>query len=109
MPGPYAQPTAVPQHNAMTLLSLMLANPNLQRTLQTAHVTGVPPRSVDLPVPASTAPVRTRQVHIPLGAVINALSDARKPRGVHDIDMPATPARVWETITRAKATAARAG
>jgi hypothetical protein len=74
LPGPYAQPTAVPQHNAMTLLSLMLANPNLQRTLQTAHMTGVPPRSVDLPVPASTAPVRTRQVQIPLGAVMNALT-----------------------------------
>jgi hypothetical protein len=74
LPGPYAQPTAVPQHNAMTLLSLMLANPNLQRTLQTAHMTGVPPRSVDLPVPASIAPVRTRQVQIPLGAVMNALT-----------------------------------
>jgi hypothetical protein len=74
LPGPYAQPAAVPQHSAMTLLSLMLANPNLQRTLQTAHMTGVPPRSVNLPVPASTAPVRTRQVQIPLGAVMNALT-----------------------------------
>jgi len=35
-------------------------------------------------------------------AVINALIDALKPLGVNDIDMPATPARVWETITRAQ-------
>src|SRR5499427_6048525 len=35
--------------------------------------------------------------------VINALIDALKPLGVDHIDMPATPARVWETITRARA------
>jgi len=34
--------------------------------------------------------------------VINALIDALKPLGVDHIDMPATPARVWETIRRAK-------
>ena len=38
--------------------------------------------------------------------VINALIDALEPLGVDHIDMPATPARVWETITRAKAGAA---
>ena len=37
--------------------------------------------------------------------VINALIDALKPLGVHHIDMPATPARVWETIQRAQAAA----
>ena len=37
--------------------------------------------------------------------VINALIDALKPLGVDDIDMPATPARVWETIQRAQAAA----
>ena len=52
----------------------MLANPNLQRTLHAAHITGVPPRSVELPVPATAAPPRTRQVQIPLGAVMNALN-----------------------------------
>jgi len=35
--------------------------------------------------------------------VINALIDALEPLGVNHIDMPATPARVWETITRAQA------
>jgi len=34
--------------------------------------------------------------------VINALIDALAPLGVDHIDMPATPARVWETINRAK-------
>ena len=34
--------------------------------------------------------------------VINALIDALKPLGVDHIDMPATPARVWDTIQRAK-------
>jgi carbon-monoxide dehydrogenase large subunit len=35
--------------------------------------------------------------------VINAIIDALKPLGVHDIDMPATPARVWEAMRQAKA------
>ncbi len=34
--------------------------------------------------------------------VINALLDALRPIGVQMIDMPATPARVWEAIERAK-------
>ena len=38
--------------------------------------------------------------------VINALIDALEPLGVAQIDMPATPARVWETIRRAQADAA---
>jgi aerobic carbon-monoxide dehydrogenase large subunit len=38
--------------------------------------------------------------------VINAIIDALKPLGVDRIDMPATPARVWQTITKAKARAA---
>jgi aerobic carbon-monoxide dehydrogenase large subunit len=39
--------------------------------------------------------------------VINALIDALGPLGVDRIDMPATPMRVWETITRAKAGAVK--
>ena len=34
--------------------------------------------------------------------VINAIIDALHPLGVDRIDMPATPARVWETISKAK-------
>jgi len=35
-------------------------------------------------------------------AVINAVLDALKDLGVRDIDMPATPSRVWDTIQAAK-------
>ncbi|MDR2013375.1 MAG: xanthine dehydrogenase family protein molybdopterin-binding subunit [Rhodanobacter sp.] len=35
-------------------------------------------------------------------AVINAVLDALKELGVKDLDMPATPARVWHTIQTAK-------
>jgi carbon-monoxide dehydrogenase large subunit len=34
--------------------------------------------------------------------VINAIIDALKPLGVQDIDMPATPARVWEAMRQAQ-------
>ncbi|HEY7661742.1 MAG TPA: molybdopterin cofactor-binding domain-containing protein, partial [Xanthobacteraceae bacterium] len=40
--------------------------------------------------------------------VINAIIDALAPLGVDRIDMPATPARVWETIRRATPPAAAA-
>jgi aerobic carbon-monoxide dehydrogenase large subunit len=36
------------------------------------------------------------------GAVIHALLDALAPLGVTHLDMPATPARVWEAIQRAR-------
>jgi len=36
-------------------------------------------------------------------AVINAVLDALAPLGVKDLDMPATPLRVWESIQSAKA------
>ena len=38
--------------------------------------------------------------------VINAIIDALKPLGVDHIDMPATPQRVWETISRARSATA---
>jgi carbon-monoxide dehydrogenase large subunit len=38
--------------------------------------------------------------------IINALIDALRPLGVNQIDMPATPARVWETIRRAQSAGA---
>jgi carbon-monoxide dehydrogenase large subunit len=41
-------------------------------------------------------------------AIINAIIDALKPLGVDQIDMPATPLRVWETIQRAKGKATAA-
>jgi carbon-monoxide dehydrogenase large subunit len=35
--------------------------------------------------------------------VINALLDALKPLGINEIDMPATPGRVWQAIAQARA------
>ena len=35
--------------------------------------------------------------------IINALIDALRPLGVHHIEMPATPERVWRAISQAKA------
>jgi carbon-monoxide dehydrogenase large subunit len=74
------------------------------------------PRADDVPsVDISTRPVPTKVN--PLGvkgvgeagtvgsmvAVINAISDALAPLGVHHVEMPATPARVWAQIHAAKA------
>ena len=36
------------------------------------------------------------------GAVIHAILDALAPLGVTHIDMPATPARVWQAIQSAR-------
>ena len=35
-------------------------------------------------------------------AVMNAVVDALAPLGVHDVDMPATPERVWRAIQEAQ-------
>ena len=40
--------------------------------------------------------------------IINALLDALRPLGVTDIDMPATPTRVWRSIREASRTAGAA-
>jgi carbon-monoxide dehydrogenase large subunit len=40
-----------------------------------------------------------------LGAVMNAIVDALAPLGITAIDMPATPAKLWAAIARARASA----
>ena len=42
-------------------------------------------------------------------AVINAVVDALRPYGVNDIDMPATPERVWRALQGKDMTRATAG
>lgn len=73
------------------------------------------PRADDLPK-FTLDTVCTPCTHNPLGtkgcgeagaigsppAVINAVLDALRPLGVNDLDMPASPARVWEAIQAAK-------
>ena len=59
------------------------------------------------PVPATTNPLGTKGCGEAgcagaLVSVMNAVVDALRPLGINHIDMPATPARVWEAI-RSKA------
>ena len=77
------------------------------------------PRSVDVP-PVSFSMSPTRCATNPLGvkgcgeagaigappAVINAILDALAPAGVTDIDMPATPDRIWAALQAARPAAA---
>src|SRR5579872_6776686 len=75
------------------------------------------PRADDMPPLAIELAPGTPCTHNPLGAkgcgeagaigsppaVINAVLDALAPLGVTDLDMPATPYRVWQAIRSAKA------
>jgi carbon-monoxide dehydrogenase large subunit len=74
------------------------------------------PRADDLPpfamdfheVPCTTNPLGVKGVGEAgsVGApptVINAILEALRPLGVEHIDMPATPARVWESVRHASA------
>ncbi len=36
------------------------------------------------------------------GAILNAVADALRPLGVGDVEMPATPHNIWQTIRRAR-------
>ncbi|HEV2430298.1 MAG TPA: molybdopterin cofactor-binding domain-containing protein, partial [Burkholderiales bacterium] len=74
------------------------------------------PRAADLPhhyeldfidVPAKTNPLGVKGIGEAgcVGAppaVMNAILDALRPRGVMHLDMPATPRRVWEALQNAK-------
>jgi carbon-monoxide dehydrogenase large subunit len=74
------------------------------------------PRASDLPlhyelefidVPAKTNPLGVKGVGEAgcVGAppaVMNAILDALRPRGVQHLDMPATPRRVWEALQKGK-------
>jgi len=74
------------------------------------------PRADDLPRFTVATAKGTPCTHNPLGvkgcgeagaigspaAVINAILDALAPLGVRDIDMPATPYRVWQAIQSAR-------
>ncbi len=62
---------------------------------------------VSHPVPATTNPLGTKGCGEAgcagaLGSVMNAVVDALSEVGIDHIDMPATPARVWEAIQAAR-------
>jgi len=77
------------------------------------------PRASDLsaihcdssPVPTKTNPLGVKGAGEAgnvgaLPAVANALADALSPLGIHHIEMPATPERIWRAISRARHTRA---
>jgi len=74
------------------------------------------PRATDFAVPAEMEFIDVPAKTNPLGvkgigeagcvgappAVMNAILDALRPRGVKHLDMPATPRRVWEALQQAR-------
>jgi carbon-monoxide dehydrogenase large subunit len=81
------------------------------------------PRADDFPAPRSENDESQPCTHNPLGAkgcgeagtiaapaaIVNAILDALAPLGVDEIEMPATPHRVWQAIVRARREQAAAG
>jgi carbon-monoxide dehydrogenase large subunit len=81
-----------------------------------------PPSAADLPsftterteTPSTTNPLGIKGVGeagtiASTPAVVNAVVDALRPFGVDDIQMPATPERVWRAINEGRAKSGRAG
>lgn len=63
-----------------------------------------------MPVPTKTNPLGAKGVGEAgtvgaLAAVMNAINDALAPLGVKHIEMPATPAKIWQVIREAKSAA----
>ncbi len=59
------------------------------------------------PVPTATNPLGVKGAGEggtvgALAAVMNAVNDALEPLGVHNLEMPATPQRVWQAIQEAR-------
>jgi hypothetical protein len=76
LPGSPLAPTTAPAvspPNALSLLSMILSNPQLHQALQQAAVMGsAAPRSVPLTMPAPALP-HMRSLRLPLGAVVNTI------------------------------------
>jgi carbon-monoxide dehydrogenase large subunit len=105
----------VMQGIGQALLEQCAYDPDSGQLLTGSYMDYAMPRAHDFPE-FRLGTVCTPCTHNPLGskgcgeagtigsppAVINALLDALEPLGVHDIDMPATPHRVWQAIQAAK-------
>lgn len=75
LPGPYGPPPTAPAAapgDPMSMLRLILSNPQFLQALQSTSAP-VAARPVQLPVPVPTAPQQMQQMPIPLGAVLNAI------------------------------------
>jgi aerobic carbon-monoxide dehydrogenase large subunit len=93
----------------------ILHDPETGQILTASFMDYVMPRADDMPdltiqtrsVPTAVNPLGVKGVGEAgtvgsLAAIMNAISDALSPLGVHHIEMPATPDRVWATIQKAK-------
>jgi hypothetical protein len=78
-PVPVAPPSpafgVAPPTDALSLLNVILGNPQFRQTLQLAAGGGaMAPRSVPLLLPVPAAPQQLQPTQIPLGAVMNAIA-----------------------------------
>ncbi|GJG94002.1 xanthine dehydrogenase family protein molybdopterin-binding subunit [Cupriavidus pauculus] len=102
------------------MLEQCVYDPDSGQLLTGSYMDYAMPRAADLPDYTVETSSGTPCTHNPLGvkgcgeagaigsppAFINALVDALSPLGVHDMQMPATPHRVWQAIQAAQGSAA---
>ena len=107
---------ALAQGIGQALMENIVFDPESGQMLSASFTDYAMPRASDLPphyeldfidVPAKTNPIGVKGVGEAgcVGAppaVMNALLDALRPKGVQHLDMPATPRRVWEALQRAR-------
>ncbi|HET7669659.1 MAG TPA: xanthine dehydrogenase family protein molybdopterin-binding subunit [Burkholderiales bacterium] len=106
---------ALAQGIGQALMENIAFDPESGQMLSASFVDYAMPRASDLPehyeldfidVPAKTNPLGVKGVGEAgcVGAppaVMNAILDALRPKGVTHLDMPATPRRVWEALNAA--------
>ena len=107
---------ALAQGIGQALMENVAFDPESGQMLSASFTDYALPRASDLPlhyeldfidVPAKTNPLGVKGIGEAgcVGAppaVMNAILDALRPRGVTQLDMPATPRRVWEALQQAQ-------
>jgi carbon-monoxide dehydrogenase large subunit len=105
---------ALAQGIGQALMENIAIDPESGQLLSASFADYAMPRAADLPlhyeldfidVPAKTNPVGVKGVGEAgcVGAppaIMNALLDALRPRGVTHLDMPATPHRIWQALQK---------
>jgi carbon-monoxide dehydrogenase large subunit len=106
---------ALAQGIGQTLMEQVVYDPATGQLVTGSFMDYAMPRAEDMPevhsefceVPSTTNPLGIKGIGesgsiASPPAIIGAILDALKPLGVEHIDMPATSARVWEAINKAK-------